>query len=391
MGSIGRYIFRATMGAFLVVLVSLTAIIWLTQALRDFDLMTSQGQTVLVFVGITGLIIPLLILVLAPIALVLAVAHVLHKLGTDSEIIVMNGAGMRPWHLFRPILLASLLVSLLVAVIGAYFAPEGLRMLRRWLIEVRTDLVSNIVQPGRFVAIERGLAFHIQERRPKGLLVGLLLDDRRDDKERVTVLAERGQILRNERGNFLILENGSIQRHDSKQRDPNIVLFDRYAFDLSQFSGATGVIRYSVRERYLWQLMWPDREDAQFVDHPGQYRAEFHDRLLAPIYPIAFTVIAFAFLGAPRTTRQSRTWSMLGVIFWVSLVRMVGFASTALGVNLPWLLLLPYVAVTAAIAGGGYAIARGLIIEPPAALTGLAEVWSGWITRRAEAMLRLTQ
>ena len=80
MGSINRYIFRTTLGAFLVVLVSLTAVIWVTQALRDIDIMTSQGQTILVFVGITGLIIPLLVLVIAPIALLIAVAHMLNKL-----------------------------------------------------------------------------------------------------------------------------------------------------------------------------------------------------------------------------------------------------------------------------------------------------------------------
>jgi len=93
MGSIGRYIFRTTFGAFLVVLVSLTAVIWVTQALHDFDLVTSQGQTIVVFMGITALIIPLLVLVIAPIALLIAVAHVLNKLSTDSEIIVMNAAG----------------------------------------------------------------------------------------------------------------------------------------------------------------------------------------------------------------------------------------------------------------------------------------------------------
>src|SRR5499433_3375873 len=97
MGSISRYIFRTTLGAFLVVLVSLTAVIWVTQALRDIDIMTNQGQSILVFVGITGLIIPLLVLVIAPIALLIAVAHVLNKMSNDSEIIVMNAAGMSPW------------------------------------------------------------------------------------------------------------------------------------------------------------------------------------------------------------------------------------------------------------------------------------------------------
>src|SRR5215467_13764423 len=99
MGSIGWYIFRTTLGAFVLIVVSLTAVIWLATALRDLDLMTSQGQTILVFVGITSLIIPQLILVISPIALVIAASHVLNKLANDSELIVMNAAGMSPWRL----------------------------------------------------------------------------------------------------------------------------------------------------------------------------------------------------------------------------------------------------------------------------------------------------
>jgi len=191
MGSIGRYIFRTTFGAFLMVLVSLTGCSWITQALRDVDLMTSQGQTVLVFIGITSLIIPHLVLVIAPVALVVAVAHNLHKLTTDSEIIVMNGAGMQPWRLLQPFVAVTIVASVMLATFSAYVAPESLRMLRRWLTEVRTDLVSNIVQPGRFMAIESGLAFNIRERKPNGLLVGILMDDRRDPAQRVTILAEQ--------------------------------------------------------------------------------------------------------------------------------------------------------------------------------------------------------
>jgi lipopolysaccharide export system permease protein len=386
MGSIGRYIFRTTFGAFLVVLISLTSVIWVTQALRDIDLMTNQGQTVLVFIGITGLIVPLLVLVIAPIALVIAVSHVLNKLGTDSEIIVMNAAGMEPRRLFHPFLNVTLVVCLMVAAISAYFAPEGLRMLRRWLTEVRTDLVSNIVQPGRFTTIERGLAFHIRERRPNGLLVGILLDDRRDEKERVTILAEQGEILKNDTGSFLVLENGSIQRQDVKQRDPSIVQFDRYAFDLSQFTGGTQVIKYSVRERYLWELIWPDTSDPVYQAQPGQFRAEFHDRMMAPLYPIAFAVVAYAFLGAPRTTRQSRAWSMLAVIGWVGGIRLVGFVSTVFGVNVPAMLAAQYLVAFGAIAFGLFAISRGLIIEPPAYVLNAVNAVIERVAKRAAAL-----
>src|SRR5580692_125127 len=115
MGSIDRYVFRTTLASFAVVLVSLTGVIWITQALRGIDLMTSQGQTIAVFLGITGLAIPLLVLVIAPIALVIAIAHTLNRLSTDSELIVMNAASMAPWQIFRPFLMATAVVSILVA------------------------------------------------------------------------------------------------------------------------------------------------------------------------------------------------------------------------------------------------------------------------------------
>lgn len=378
MGSISQYILRSTLGAFLIVLVSLTAVIWVTQALRDIDIMTSQGQTILVFIGITGLIIPLLVLVIAPIALLIAAAHVLNKMSNDSEIIVMNAAGMSPWILFRAFIAAALVVSVLVGAISAYFAPKGLRMLRDWLTEVRANVVSSIVQPGHFTTIENGVTIHIRERRPNGQLAGIFLDDRRNPNEHITVLSEIGELLDNKSGTYLVLQKGVVQRHETGQRDPAMVVFDRYAFDLSQFAGGAQAVKYSVRERYLWQLLFPDPKDQFYIEQPGQFRAELNDRLMAPLYPIAFVVIAYAYLGAPRTTRQSRTLSMLGAIGGVALLRLIGFASTVFGATVPWLLALQYVAVAAAFGAGLYVIRRGLILEPPTFITD----WIAVLTER---------
>jgi lipopolysaccharide export system permease protein len=382
MGSISRYIFRTTFGAFVVILVSLTAVIWVTQALHDIDLMTSQGQSILVFVGITGLIIPLLILVIAPIALLIAVAHVLNKLSTDSEIIVMNAAGMSPWLLFRAFLSVAIMVSILVTAISAYFAPQGLRMLRDWLTEVRADVVSNLVQPGRFAIIENGVTLRIRERRSNGQLAGIFLDDQRDPAQRVTMIADVGELLDNAKGTFLILQNGMVQRFEAKQRDPTMVVFDRYAFDLSQLVPGQHAAKYSIRERYLWQLLFPDPHDQLYIEQPNQFHAELHDRLIAPVYPLAFAVIAFAYLGAPRTNRQSRTVSMLGAIGGVALLRLAGFVSTVFGAAMPWMLSLQYVALALAFGGGLFVIRRGLILEPPAFIANWLAALTERVTRR---------
>jgi lipopolysaccharide export system permease protein len=384
MGSIGWYIFRTTLGAFLLIVISLTAVIWLATALRDLDLMTSQGQTLLVFIGITSLVIPQLVLVIAPIALMIAAAHVLNKLANDSELIVMNAAGMSPWRMFRAFLAVSGVVSLLVLVLAAYVSPKCLRDLRRLAAQIRADFVANIVQPGRFIALERGLTFHIRERQPDGLLLGVFVDDRRDPKEQSTILAEQGKIVQNDQGTFLFLQTGNVQRHVADERDPNIVLFDRYAFDLSRLAGSAQIntLAYSVRERYLWDLISPDPRDPELRREPGQFRAELHDRFVAPLYPLAFMIIAFAYLGAPRTTRQSRTWSLASAVGGVATLRIIGFASIVFGIKHPGALMLQYLAVFAASVFGLFAIAQSIVIEPPAVLVRAVSAVTERLSRR---------
>jgi lipopolysaccharide export system permease protein len=217
------------------------------------------------------------------------------------------------------------------------------------------------------------------------------MDDRRDPAQRVTILAERGEILKTDNGNFLILETGSIQRQEAKSRDPNIVLFDRYAFDLSQFSGGSQVVKYSARERFLWQLISPDPADPLVKEQPGQFRAELHDRLLAPVYPFAFVLIAFAFLGAPRTTRQSAAWSMTGVALAVVTLRLVGFACTVLALKYPIAVLVQYLAVAGTIAASLVVASRGLVIEPPAFLARAVATASDWFERRTGTVARTAQ
>jgi lipopolysaccharide export system permease protein len=363
MGAIGRYMFRTTVVAFLITVITLTVVIWFTQAMRDFDLITSERQTIFVFIGITGMIVPLLVMIIAPIALMVAAGHVLNRLGSDSEIIVMNAAGVSPWRLLRPYLAVAILVSILVGVIAAYVSPRSLRELRDWSEQVRADILTNIVQPGRFTNISGNLTFHIADRRPNGLLQGIFVDDRRDPNEQATYLAEEGEIVKNEKGSFLILERGSIQRLEGGHRDPRIVTFDRYAFDLSKFTGGPSNVTYTVREKYIWELMWPRPDDPLYIAQPDQYRSELYDRLASPLYPLAFAILTFMFLGPPQTTRQSRGLALLGLIGSATVLRLIGFLSVVIGVRVPAMLGLQFVALIGAIFFGLSQISRGKTME----------------------------
>src|SRR5579859_909644 len=367
MGSIDRYIFRTTLASFALVLVSLTGVIWITQALRGIDLMTSQGQTILTFLGITSLVIPALVLIISPIALMISISHTLNKLATDSEIIVMNAAGFSPIRLFRPFLFATCVVAALVAFIAAYLAPDGLRRIKQWDAEITADVLTNVLQPGRFAQLDQNLTIRIRERQPGGLLKGIFIDDRRDPKERVSIVADHGTVVKSGQGSFLVLEDGNLERFEADKRDPALVAFARYAFDMSKFS-QHGDVALGIRERYIWELLSPDENDPMYKQLPGQFRAELHDRFMSPIYPFAFAALTFAFLGAPRTTRQSRNFSIGGSILAVFSLRMAGFACSVLTVRTPVAAAVQYAMLLLGIGAGLWLIIAGVVVEPPAAL-----------------------
>lgn len=382
MGLIGRYVVRTTMGAFLMVLMSLTGVVWVTQALREIDLVTTQGQTVLAFVGITFLVIPNLIVIVAPLAFVVAIGFTLNKLNTDSEIVVMNASGMSPWRIFLPFFTVAAIVSVAVTLLNAYIAPKSLRELRTQLTKIRADLVANVIHPGRFTSLDgERLTFHVRERRANGQLGGIFIDDRRNPQERGTFLAEHGRVVENESGTFLVLEHGSVQRLEAKERDPAIVLFDRYAFDLTVLTGSGELPTFGVKERYLWELIWPDYNDPYIKANPTRVWPELNERLSGPIYPLVFAVIAFAILGAPRTSRQSRGISIGFAIAAVSAVRLVGFAAIVFSAKTPSAVIGLYVMLGLVLAAGLTVISRGAILEPPALLMSMINALQARLAR----------
>src|ERR1700739_2175288 len=104
---IERYVWRTATTACVSGLVGLTGVVWVTQALRQIDLITSKGQTILIFFWIPALRLPSLVAFIAPVALFAGILYTLNKLNGDSELVVMAASGMSPARLLRPLALLS--------------------------------------------------------------------------------------------------------------------------------------------------------------------------------------------------------------------------------------------------------------------------------------------
>jgi lipopolysaccharide export system permease protein len=326
-GSIlSRYVFRQAAGAVLLILLSLTGIVWIALALRQLNLVTTQGQDAWLFIKMTLLALPNLMALIAPIALLVATIHVLNRLKGDSEIIVMTAGGGTVWNLARPLLAVALLVSIAVSAVNHLAMPWSLRLLREYVIQVRTDLITQVIQPGRFSVAEPNLTFHIRDRTLDGELQGLVMHDARDANQISTFLAERGWIVKQDGDAYLLMENGHILRRAGMNEPVRIIEFKRYAVDLARFEAKEQGPELKPRERYLTELVRPAPDDQLAARQPGLFRAELHERFSSPLYPFAFVMLAVAFIGQAQTTRQNRVEAIVLAFLIAAGCRLAGLA-----------------------------------------------------------------
>lgn len=388
MALIERYILRITAGAFLACLLGLTAVIWITQLLKELDLLTGKGQTLFVFLMVTLLSLPALITVIAPVALFIATIYALNKLNSDSELIVMSAAGMAPARLMRPFLALTLIVAIVVGYLTIHMMPNSFRDLRDLVTKIRADFVANIVKEGQFTNLDAGITFHYRERAGSALL-GIFLQDRREKDRTIVYIAERGQTVEIEGQSYLVLEKGSIQRQQPNSRDSSIVSFERYAIDLSAFGQDGDQVVYKPRERTTGDLLFPDRQELYYQIQAGRFRAELHDRLSSPLYPIALMLIAFAALGEARTTRQGRGFAMGMAVVAVVGLRIAGFAASGAAVRTPWALLAVYgVPIGASLACMALIFQRARMKAVAAHLTTALNRWAAPLWRLAPSLRR---
>jgi lipopolysaccharide export system permease protein len=322
-----KYVFRQAVGSFLLILLSLTVVVWIALALRQFNVVSSQGQDTWMLIKMTSLAVPNLMAIIAPFSFLIAALHTLNRLNTDSELIVLSASGSKVWTAARPLLFLAISVSIFLAFVSHLAQPWSMRQLREYLVQVRSDLLTQVIQPGRFTSPEDGLMFHIRDRDADGELLGLIMHDTRDKAQSQSYLAEHGTIVKQDGTAYLVMTTGHIIRRTEGDSPPQIVAFDKYVVDLDRFEPqTTGGGEWKPRERYFHELVYPNKKSRMYLDQPGQFRAEIHERLTNPLYPIAFVFLIIAFVGQAQSTRSSRTESLVITFVVAATCRLSGLA-----------------------------------------------------------------
>ncbi|MGV6820918.1 MAG: LptF/LptG family permease [Parvularcula sp.] len=351
MNRLDVYLFRQSAVPFLLILACTTAVVWLTQVLQRMDLMVEDGGSLLSFLKVTVLMIPSLVGIITPFALLGAVLYTLNVLATDSELPVMASAGASRIRIGRPILLLAGLTSVLVFAINVDLQPRSYRVLKETVDLVRSDVARAFIRSGIFTPVMDGVTVYAEDVRPGDQYIGLLIHDARDPDDPITYTAEKGlfQVTRN--GPRLLLAQGTIQRVDPVSQKTEILRFIETAIDMATLQSSDGIRSLEATERYISELLHPDLNDPYDAARANGFAAEAHARLSTPLYPIVFALISLLVLLRAPSSRKGYSGRLLFVLGAAIFVRTIGYILQSAATATPAVNILQYIWPLAIIVG----------------------------------------
>jgi lipopolysaccharide export system permease protein len=221
------------------------------------------------------------------------------------------------------------------------------------VLDIRADIGTAMFNPGEFNTPVKGLTVFIRDISSDGNIHGVLVHDNRNAKRPITYLAEGGQLVQTPAGARLIMDKGTIEQSGAGGERLSMLKFDRYVFDLDQFSSPQHYTERAASERFLGELFWPDTrhlsEKARAI-----YLAEGNNRLASPLYCLTFALIALAAVTRGRRGRGAHALRLTVAAMLAVGLRIAGYGLRGFAANHPignvLLYLLPLLGAAAALA-----------------------------------------
>ena len=297
MQKLDRYIFRQISLIFVFFLLVFTMIFWINRAISLFDRLISDGHSASILFQFALLSLPSITTIVFPLACFAAVMFVTHRLKNDSELTVLQSAGLSPWRMIRPYFIFGILCMLILGFFTTFIVPNAAKILHDKQIELDSSVSAQLLKEGKFIHPFKGITFYIKGIESDGTLLNVFLHDRRNKDEFLTYTATRAFLAKDENRTVLYMENGLIQTIDTSSKDLSTTEFRSVAIDLSDSIKKRDSNTAYLSHLSTWLLIKKRQEVAELTRASnGAIGLELHNRLHRPIFCFVAAILGFSSL-----------------------------------------------------------------------------------------------
>jgi lipopolysaccharide export system permease protein len=247
-------------------------------------------------------------------------------MSADSEIVAMKACGISVYKMGNPVVILALFVCGATAYISTYAEPTGRLIMRDIAVNVAMDKASSAVRAQVFNNEFPGLTiFADKVFKDTNQLEGVFISDTRIDEQQTIITATTGKLVTDRERNTLLLhlKDGSIHRNsaDAQNSGLQIINFSTYDINISLEDSAADADGTTLRPKLqtLGQLFDSLEENSESQDkqRKRELRAEIHERLIMPLSPLLFSLIAIPLGISSHRSNKGAGFALSLVVFMI--------------------------------------------------------------------------
>jgi len=195
---------------FLLVLFTISTIIWVLQAVNYLDFVIEDGHGFFVYFNYTLLSFPKIISRVYPFAIFLAFSYVLLKHEDRNELLIFWNFGIDKIDFINFFTKVSFFFVLLSLLLNAAITPIAQDKARSFIRSSDLDFFESILKPKKFVDVVKNLTIYFEKKNKNGELQNIFLNDKTSFNESQSIIAKYGKFEKRGERKILVLYEGKI-------------------------------------------------------------------------------------------------------------------------------------------------------------------------------------
>ena len=295
---------------FFIVLFVMSTLAWLTQIIDDLTLILDRDRTINDFLGLTILLYPYIVSIMAPSSILIASIIIIDRMTRDSEIVIMNASGISLMQKIFPFVMTSLLITTLIYVLSIHVSPLAMKDFREKITEIKSDIISSSFKKNEFRSPDSDYTIYVSDISNTNDFLGIVIKDMKSRDMIITYTAKVARIIDSEDQIILEMEDGKIysENLNLSDKETSTITFEEYKINLSNVFQAVDVSYFKASEKSLGELFNTGKiSSAEDKAKSIEYINEAHIRISNPLYAIAFLFISLFFLQKDLNFRNIKS------------------------------------------------------------------------------------
>ncbi len=301
---IEKYIIKQLAISSFLLVTLIISIFGLSKSVQLIELSINRGLPFVYFLKLIFFSLPSIIPIILPIVISLAILFTYSRMRNDSELIIMESAGISLRQLIRPVILFGMFLSIVSFTFTVLISSSSNKNFKLLLYTIKNKYSTSLLEEGTFNTIGKNYTIFIKKRDNTGKLENVFIHDSSDKSKPTTLIAEKGSLIESNSFTKILLENGTQHFFSNENKKLSVLYFEKYLMNISDNNDSSFKRNWkSPSERNLYELLNPDLTNGDDKNNLQAFRAEFIQRFALPINVLTFSFLVVSFMVSQKFNR----------------------------------------------------------------------------------------